>query len=250
MLTTATSTSLIGTYDRSGRMGASLRSEPARPVVTIGDQCSTTAGKYKDKVTLSPDGIEKSREEEAAGKEKGSEPGTTESGSLSQGKGTPADLQGLTPAETTMVRELQARDREVRTHETAHLASAGQYARGGPSYTYQHGPDGRRYAIGGEVPIDMGKEATPEKTIQKMETIKQAALAPAEPSAADRTIAANAAAMENRARQELRTQQAAEADQSQDGGTSAEPEEDAPASPSAAPAAMGTAPRPDVDVFA
>ncbi|MGE4560890.1 MAG: putative metalloprotease CJM1_0395 family protein, partial [Desulfobulbus sp.] len=100
------------------------------------------------------------------------------------------------------------RDQEVKAHEMAHLATAGQYARGGASYTYQQGPDGRRYAIGGEVPIDLSEEKTPEETIQKMQTIKRAAMAPAEPSSTDRSVAANATAMESRARQEVQAEEA------------------------------------------
>lgn len=108
-----------------------------------------------------------------------------------------------------MVQQLKQRDREVRTHEMAHLASAGQYARGGPTYSYQQGPDGKRYAVGGEVPIDMSKEKTPEETLQKMQAIRRAALAPAEPSPTDRSVAASAAAMESQARRELQTEQTA-----------------------------------------
>jgi hypothetical protein len=51
--------------------------------------------------------------------------------------------------------ELARRDREVRAHEQAHAAVGGSYA-GAPSYTYSRGPDGQRYAVGGEVSIDTG----------------------------------------------------------------------------------------------
>ncbi|NOQ47505.1 MAG: catalase, partial [Desulfobulbaceae bacterium] len=101
--------------------------------------------------------------------------------------------------------ELKQRDREVRAHEQAHLANAGQYA-GGPSYSYQQGPDGKRYAVGGEVPIDVSKKRTPEQTIQKMRTVRRAALAPANPSSADRSIAASASRKEAEARRELQNE--------------------------------------------
>lgn len=116
--------------------------------------------------------------------------------------------QELSAEELQAVEELKARDREVRAHEMAHLASAGQHARGGPSYTFQQGPDGRRYAIGGEVPIDVGEEKTPEQTIQKMRAVRSAAMAPANPSPADRSIAASASALEAQARQEIQAEQA------------------------------------------
>lgn len=95
-------------------------------------------------------------------------------------------------AEQQELRELQARDQEVRAHEQAHAIVGGRYA-GAPSYDYQQGPDGRRYAVGGEVQIDLAPVANdPQATIQKMQQVKAAALAPAEPSSADRSIAAEA----------------------------------------------------------
>ncbi|CAM4379406.1 putative metalloprotease CJM1_0395 family protein [Pseudoalteromonas ostreae] len=90
------------------------------------------------------------------------------------------------------VKELKARDTEVRVHEQAHASVGGQYA-GSPSYEYQRGPDGQKYAVGGEVQIDVAEiEGDPEATIEKMQTVRAAALAPAEPSGADRAIAADA----------------------------------------------------------
>ncbi len=94
--------------------------------------------------------------------------------------------------EQQQIKELKARDTEVRTHEQAHAAVGGQYA-GSPSYEYQRGPDGSNYAVGGEVPIDVGViNGDPQATIDKMQTVRAAALAPAEPSGADRAIAADA----------------------------------------------------------
>jgi len=102
------------------------------------------------------------------------------------------------------LQELKSRDREVRAHEQAHLAASGGYATGGPTYTYQQGPDGRRYAVGGEVQIDTSKvSGDPEATIQKMRTVQTAALAPAEPSSQDRAVAAQAATSISEARQDL-----------------------------------------------
>lgn len=95
-------------------------------------------------------------------------------------------------AEQREIRELQTRDQEVRTHEQAHATVGGRYA-GAPSYEYQQGPDGKRYAVGGEVQIDVAPiPGDPAATIQKMQQVKAAALAPAEPSAADRSVASTA----------------------------------------------------------
>ncbi|RGP54627.1 hypothetical protein ASB58_12210 [Pseudomonas abyssi] len=103
------------------------------------------------------------------------------------------------------IAELAARDREVRAHEQAHVAVGGQYA-GTASYTYERGPDGRQYAVGGEVPISTSPVAgDPQATIDKMEQVRRAALAPAEPSSADRAIAAQAAQLIAQARVELAT---------------------------------------------
>lgn len=115
-----------------------------------------------------------------------------------------ADTTGeLTDQERKQVEKLEARDREVRTHEEAHRASAGQLARGGPNYSYKTGADGRRYAVSGSVQIDTSEGRTPEETIEKAGKMRRAALAPADPSGADRAIAAKAARMEAQARREL-----------------------------------------------
>ncbi|CCQ12741.1 SrpA-related protein [Pseudoalteromonas luteoviolacea B = ATCC 29581] len=97
-----------------------------------------------------------------------------------------------TEAELKQIEELKARDTEVRLHEEAHARVGGQYA-GSPSYEYQRGPDGNNYAVGGEVMIDVAEvPGDPNATIDKMQTVRAAALAPAEPSGADRSIAADA----------------------------------------------------------
>ena len=103
------------------------------------------------------------------------------------------------------IRELAARDREVRAHEQAHAAVGGSYA-GAPKYQFERGPDGVNYAVGGEVPIDVGPAATPEQTIAKAQTIRRAALAPAEPSPQDRQVAQESIQLEAAARQELQAE--------------------------------------------
>ncbi len=116
----------------------------------------------------------------------------------------------LTEEEEAVVRELQQRDAEVRRHEQAHAAVGGQYA-SAPTYTFQRGPDGQLYAIGGEVQIDSAPvEGDPEATIQKLTIVVRAALAPAEPSAQDRNVAAQAQAGIQAAQAELSRQQAEE----------------------------------------
>lgn len=132
---------------------------------------------------------------------------------------SPADPNGatapngepLSEEEQRQVEELKARDQEVRTHEQAHVAAAGSLYRGGPFYSYQTGPDGKRYAVGGSVNIDTSPvDGDPQATIQKAQQIRRAALAPAEPSSTDQRVAAQASRMEAEARAELAEQQSAE----------------------------------------
>ena len=114
------------------------------------------------------------------------------------------DSAELTKEEQSVIKEMKSRDREVRTHEQAHIAAGGQYVRGGASFSYQTGPDGMQYATGGEVSIDTSKvQGDPQATIQKMTIVRKAALAPADPSGADRSIAAQASQTMSAARKEL-----------------------------------------------
>ncbi len=112
----------------------------------------------------------------------------------------------LSEEEIKEVAELKARDKEVKTHEQAHLTAAGSLAMGGASYEYQQGPDGIKYAVGGEVSIDTSPASTPEETIQKMQQVKTAALAPAEPSTQDRKVASAAVQQMMKARQEINSE--------------------------------------------
>ncbi len=121
----------------------------------------------------------------------------------------PAAKETLGPGELSKeqqreVAELKARDAEVRTHEQAHVAAAGGHTVGGIKYEFQRGPDNQQYAVGGHVTIDTAPIAgDPEKTLQKAETVRRAALAPAEPSGADKQVAAKASRTASAARTEM-----------------------------------------------
>jgi len=166
------------------------------------------AGQSEDNVSLSKEGKELSAAQETS---RGSDQENKQETDPSQSETKGSDHLSLDETELRQVLQLRSRDTEVRAHEQAHLAAAGQYAAGGPSFSYQTGPDGKRYAVGGSVPIDIGEESTPAATIQKMRTVKRAALAPANPSAADRQIAAQAGMNEMKAIQELQASQRTEA---------------------------------------
>lgn len=133
-----------------------------------------------------------------------------------------ASAEEMDAAKLEQLRQLQERDREVRAHEQAHVSAGGSVVTGGASYTYETGPDGRQYAVGGEVGIDTSPVPNnPEATMDKAQTIRRAALAPASPSAQDQKVAAQAARMEAEARlekaEEERSGNQSQADTSEQG---------------------------------
>jgi hypothetical protein len=123
-----------------------------------------------------------------------------------------AEEKGSRSAEVlSQLAQLKSRDSEVRAHEAAHMAAGGRYVTGGASYTYQKGPDGGQYAVGGEVGIDTSSvPGRPEETAQKMRTVRAAALAPSEPSSADLSVAAAASQAEVSALVEIAQKRAEE----------------------------------------
>ena len=125
------------------------------------------------------------------------------------------DGQELTEEEQQKVKEMKERDEEVRVHENAHKSAGGQYA-AAPTYTYETGPDGKRYITDGEVSIDIGEEKDPQATIEKMQVVKRAAMAPAEPSGQDRKVYQEANQKEAAARQELAEDKKEEAKEKQE----------------------------------
>ncbi len=113
-------------------------------------------------------------------------------------------LSELSPQEQREVEQLRVRDQAVRAHEMAHVVAGGAYVTKPASYEYKIGPDGRRYAVGGEVSIDVSPVPNdPQATISKAQAIRRAALAPVDPSPQDYQVAAQASAMELQARREL-----------------------------------------------
>lgn len=113
----------------------------------------------------------------------------------------------LTAEQLRQLEQLKSTDREVRQHELAHQVAGGPYT-GSPTYEYELGPDGQRYAVAGRVSVDYGTvTGDPQATIEKMNTVISAALAPADPSPADLQIAARARQNLLVAQLELRQQQ-------------------------------------------
>lgn len=147
----------------------------------------------EDKVLVSRDDpLLKSIEEEKESKEK-----STQAQGAQNAQG-----EKLSMDEERLRNQLQARDSEVKAHEAAHKAAGGGMA-GAASYTYQRGPDGKMYAIGGEVSISIPQASTPEEALKNARTIAAAAMAPANPSPQDFAVAASARLMEIKAQQEI-----------------------------------------------
>jgi hypothetical protein len=124
----------------------------------------------------------------------------------------------LSSEQQQQVNKLKQIDTKVRAHEQAHISVGADLIRGGPTYSYETGPDNRRYAVSGEVSIDTSPARTPEETIPKAQHIRATALAPAEPSAQDHAVAAQAGQLEQQARQALAVQKQ-EAAAATDGGS-------------------------------
>lgn len=102
------------------------------------------------------------------------------------------------------IQQLQARDREVRQHEHAQMSAARGLVRSGPTYNYSIDPDGKRYVVGGGVEIETAEDRDdPEANAEKGRRIQADALAPAEPSGADLSVAVISARMEQRALAEI-----------------------------------------------
>jgi len=195
----------VGKYQPYGLNEKDLRNYAATKMLGatqgMGEAAETgtaTADEAEAQIAELEGKIDKKEQEAAA--EKG---GSVADSSRPQGK----NGEPLNDEEMQLISELQSRDTEVRAHEAAHVAASQGYSSGSASFEYQTGPDGKRYAVGGEVSIDTSSESTPEATIRKMQVVRSAALAPAQPSTQDRRVAAAASQRENAARQELAQQQ-------------------------------------------
>ena len=122
-------------------------------------------------------------------------------------KSAPAPGSGqLTPQQQRAVQELRQIDRAVRAHEQAHIAAGQGVVTSGPNYTYTYGPDGKQYAVGGEVGIDTSAEGKPQANIDKGRLIQAAALAPRDPSPQDYRVATIGSQLEAQGRTDLRRQ--------------------------------------------
>ena len=187
-------------YTETARRDNQLREVIPAPAPNSASNTETKAQSDADKAKLPSsaeaatyDATGKLSDEQAVEqRQQGSEGSDSEQQQASEDTPEEEQDQQLLELEQQQIEELKARDTEVRVHEQAHASVGGQYA-GSPSYEYQRGPDDTNYAVDGEVQIDVSEiPGDPQATIDKMQTVRAAALAPAEPSSADRAIAADA----------------------------------------------------------
>jgi len=170
------------------------KAQPANVVPTQNPTYDLPANQIKEEVEQSGQQQEEQQGEEGQQKQE-SEPEQESSREESSGSYSEQELKQIT--------DLKQRDTEVIAHEQAHAGVGGKYA-GSPSYSYERGPDGVKYAVAGEVSIDTATIPNdPHATLIKAQQIKRAALAPAEPSSQDRSVAMRAEQMATQARQEI-----------------------------------------------
>lgn len=132
--------------------------------------------------------------------------GTSNKSAASKQAAKSGQARQLTPEQQRQVDKLVTIDRSVREHEAAHLRAGGNLVTSGPNYSYTYGPDGKRYVTGGEVGIDAGATGDPQTDINKGLRVEAAALAPADPSPQDLSVAAAARQMVANGRAELAAQ--------------------------------------------
>ena len=129
---------------------------------------------------------------------------TTEKTSENTPGKTPDGQDAPNDKDNLAIEELKREDTEVRAHEQAHIMTGGSLVRGSASFGYKTGPDGKLYAVSGEVSIDSSPiDGDPKATVRKMEQVQKAALAPANPSGQDRAVAAAAVNTEMDARRQI-----------------------------------------------
>ena len=181
-----------GTQARVASLGVVEPSTPTNDSVTAGGETA---------------GLQRTGDQASAAGTDPTGSSTTETEEKNPAQPIKPDGEPLTEAEKSELAQLKQADTAVHAHEMAHIAVAGSYAKGGATFQYQKGPDGRNYAVGGEVQIDTSREPDPEATLTKMFVVRAAALAPADPSPQDRKVAAAATMAITQARQEIMEEQ-------------------------------------------
>ncbi|WP_446444731.1 putative metalloprotease CJM1_0395 family protein [Shewanella sp. 1180_01] len=162
-----------------------------------------------DVFTKNDNQLEKQAQEEASQNQQAAAEQAKQQQSQAQSQAQQAQEQAKQAQEKAQAQQqqqvdsLKARDSEVKAHEHAHATVGGQYAQS-PSFKYEKGADGQRYATDGEVQIDVSAVGgDPLATINKMKQVYAAAMAPVDPSSADIRVAAEALQKMNEAKVKL-----------------------------------------------
>jgi hypothetical protein len=189
---------------------------PSRPAGDTSGAEPTQPAAHADGFAASPELAEEGGGQTHAAPGSGTSSGTSSSGGVSSPNGQPppgsteaANFQhdqalaahtgsegcgcpACTSANPTA--QLEARDKEVKEHEQQHLAEDGPDAQGGPSFDTVSASNGKQYAVGGKVHVNTSEfPGDPQKTIERMQRIKRASMAPKDPSAQDYATAGQAA---------------------------------------------------------
>ena len=198
----------IGTLSAySAYAGKSLSAYSSKPVTPVEKNKESSSAENLPKPTYPADikdeAIISDEAQKLLAKEQGNQQDETSKTDKSTSVGAEKEL---TPEQQQVVAKLKARDREVKAHEQAHIAAAAGINASAPTYDYQVGPDGKQYAIGGEVSISFTESKDPESNIANAEAMKAAALAPADPSGQDLSVARSADEIIAKAKQDLAEQ--------------------------------------------
>ncbi|MGI2066284.1 putative metalloprotease CJM1_0395 family protein [Shewanella sp. MF08487] len=227
------SAAIAGTVEQSNSAQAadqSARNEVAQPTVleqftqVFGDAKAQVSQVEDPAIASNPDDrqqaladvfakndnqLEKQAQEEASQKQQAAAEQAKQQQSQAQSQAQQAQEQVKQAQEKAQAQQqqqvdsLKARDSEVKAHEHAHATVGGQYAQS-PSFKYEKGADGQRYATDGEVQIDVSAVGgDPLATINKMKQVYAAAMAPVDPSSADIRVAAEALQKMNEAKEML-----------------------------------------------
>lgn len=123
----------------------------------------------------------------------------------------------LSQKEQQEISQLKITDAKVRAHEHAHKSTAAGLTTSGPNYEYETGPDGQKYAVAGDVNVGYQHSSDPRVNLRNAQKLKAAALAPAEPSSQDRSVARKADMEIAKAQQEIREEENKQTDETSSG---------------------------------
>src|SRR5574344_3094 len=170
----------------------------------------STKDEIQDTATVSSQAIDLYNSEQSKQNNNSKEDSSTKQSSqnTSEGKSTEQSKQNkstdeLTDSEKQQSTQLKITDAKVKAHENAHKAAAAGLSTDGPNYEYETGTKEKKYAVGGDVNVSYQHSSDPQQNLQNAQTLKAAALAPADPSSQDKRVASNADREIAKARQEI-----------------------------------------------